>query len=149
MVSDASSLRACQATCQAESKCHFFAFILDVTCARYTIQAGSCTDRTIDGHHTSYAMQRTAPAGYAHVGLGFCSVGYYAGWEEDKSVAVDEYACAAKCSEEADCTAFSLVYDNTCSRYKATDGCQERSDGLDNHVSWARAGEDHATGPVG
>jgi len=58
--------------------------------------------------------------GYARLGSGYCSVGFYSGLLPLD--APDLATCAEKCSSEARCNFFSFIQGQTCSRYDSTAG---------------------------
>ena len=60
---------------------------------------------------------------YEHMGTGYCSSGYYKGWEDDADHAtMDAEKCAIHCNEEPECLYFAVKPLNTCSRYNSGAG---------------------------
>ncbi|OLP81367.1 hypothetical protein AK812_SmicGene38110 [Symbiodinium microadriaticum] len=127
---DAISLAVCAAKCGTESQCHYFAFVEGKTCSRYTGDAKDCSDRQVGDdradEHITYAKTQETQALYhfTKLGIGYCSLGYYAGWIPAESTL---QGCKAKCEAESGCRFFALYEGKTCSRYDSRAGdCSQR-----------------------
>eukprot|EP00930_Biecheleria_cincta_P062050 TRINITY_DN47562_c0_g1_i1.p1 TRINITY_DN47562_c0_g1~~TRINITY_DN47562_c0_g1_i1.p1 ORF type:complete len:548 (-),score=83.08 TRINITY_DN47562_c0_g1_i1:32-1675(-) len=95
----------------------------NMTNARPTVSTGSNT-KIVNGAFTSVALQgdaiiraetRGIPHHYVLRGQGYCSKGYYTGW--DPAEAVDLETCQSICSSEDQCVYLSWKPNLTCSRF--------------------------------
>ncbi|CAJ1379375.1 unnamed protein product [Effrenium voratum] len=126
--SNKDSLGNCKTACDMESECKYIAFKQGSTCSRYN--GNSCTIRA----QSSHAAYKKVNPSFKLASVGYCSHGYYAGWETN-SFKDSLKNCMSACEAEQRCKYFSFWLGNTCSRYD-TYNCQPNTD--TSHVTYKR-----------
>ncbi|CAJ1343673.1 unnamed protein product, partial [Effrenium voratum] len=126
--SNKDSLGNCKTACDMESECKYIAFKQGSTCSRYN--GNSCTIRA----ESSHAAYKKVNPSFKLASIGYCSHGYYAGWETN-SFKDSLKNCMSACEAEQRCKYFSFWQGNTCSRYD-TYNCQPNTD--TSHVTYKR-----------
>jgi hypothetical protein len=99
----------CDAVCASESQCRHAAFYQGKTCSRY--KGATCTLNSDKNHSTDKKVM-------IPYGSGYCTSGYYAGW--DKKGINSQAECDAVCAGESQCTFAAFFKGKTCSRYKGS-----------------------------